>query len=217
MKIKDLAWKGTTTKQKRELLELSLAERDRLVADGKVRDGQLGLASTCVDIIGTANSVLKNEDASEREEWKKLLAEAREISTEAVATVENEDKDDWAPSEFEVVGAIYLKTADGDVEMLDHALELFNAGARKALSQGNKPMGVLLLGQVLRTMIAKGEIDEVKRMMYSFHTAIIEAGKLTPEVETRVYRALAEAVKFVSIQVAENAGLDNQALKGKAI
>ncbi|MFH1626771.1 MAG: hypothetical protein ABH971_01540 [bacterium] len=129
----ELAWKGTTIKQKKELLKYSLSERDRLVNKGKIKDGQLGLASTCIDIIGTAKAVMNEIDEFKKVEWQKLLDEVKVISKKAVELAERENKNDWSSSDYEVAGTIILNTSKN----IKKAIDLFKQGVIKAENEKN--------------------------------------------------------------------------------
>ncbi|MDB5259713.1 MAG: hypothetical protein JWO73_921 [Candidatus Taylorbacteria bacterium] len=213
MKPYDLAWKGTTVKHKRELLAHSLLERHRLINEGKIKGGQLQLASTCVDIIGTATAALEETEGIINEEWQKLLDEALEISKEAVALAEETDRSEWSSSDFEVAGVIILSTTK-DAE---HALNLLKQGLSKAESEGNAGSKTLLLGQIVKALMAIGKADDIERALHDLHQSIEASSPLDPKVSGRAYRALAIGAKFLAIHYAKEAGSENQELKARNI
>jgi hypothetical protein len=217
----DLAWKGTTIAQKRELLEHSRKERDRLISEDKAKDGQLGLASTCVDIISTAKAAIKEADAridaDARREWEALLEEALTISKEAVAAVVDANRAAWTPSDFEVAGAIIVQTAKGDIEEIQKGIAILRAGVEKAKTLENFAAVVLLYGQVVRAGMVWKEEHVVEISLLDLHAAIEQRGDLDEKVKTRAYRALAEGSKFLAIFYADKAGSENQKLKAEQI
>ena len=164
MNPNDLAWKGTTVEQKQQLLDYSLRERERLVKEGKVKDGQLGLASTCVDIIGTAKAALKDAECREAAKpgWRDLLKRATSLAEEAVKLAEQAGTDDWTPGEFEVAGATILRTADGDSAEIDHAVKLFDQGLDKARDQKDVSANILLFSQLVKSSIARGNVHSIE-------------------------------------------------------
>ena len=221
MNPNDLAWKGTTIAEKQELLEYSRQERDRLVSEGKAKDGYLGLASTCVDIIRTAEAAIKDADekidAGAHREWQKLLAEVMIISKEAVDLLLKEDRKDWTPSDYEVAGAILLQASEGDLDKIAEGRNLLEDGIAAANKLGNMSARVLLCGQIVRASMATKNAKQLKTDLFDLHKVIVDAGDLDPLVSTRVYRALAEGAKFLAISCAEEAGSENQMLKAKNI
>jgi len=208
MKPSDLAWKGTTVEHKRELLTNSLKERDRLLSEGKIKDGQLQLGSTCVDIIGTATAALK-EDPSNTE-WKKLLDEVETISKEAVDAALM-DKNDWSSSDYEVAGII-LTSSD-----VDSALDLFRKGITKAEAEENVASKTLILGQIMKAFMKNENIDDVETALRDLDDSIVLNSPFDPKVATRVHNASAKGHKFLAIHYAKEAGSENQELKARNI
>jgi hypothetical protein len=216
----DLAWKGTTTREKRELLEYSKNERDRLIAEGNAKDGYLGLASTCVDIIGTAKAGIKEADSklnsTESGEWKALLDEATTVSRESVSLAEKLGTENWSSSDFEVAGAIIVKTQSDDVVAIEKAKKLFAEGQTQAKKEGDRVSEALITGQLIRAGIASKNIDEVKREIDDLYRLISTLADSSDDKNiSRLYKALAEGSKYLAIYYAEKGGSENQIMKAK--
>jgi hypothetical protein len=216
----ELAWKGVTIEDKKRLLDHSLLKRNRLAAEGKIKDAQLGLASTCVDIIGTSRSAIREAEREKnmvmKAEWQELQDEAVSISKEAVDKALKGDKSDWSPSDFEVAGAILSKTADGDIDILNKASEILQAGFGKAEETADLNEQVLILGQLIRNSIEKVDIKEVEKRISELNK-IVESNSFDNKVMTRLRRALAEGNKYLAIEYAKKAESENQELKARNI
>lgn len=212
----DLAWKGKTVKDKQELLVWSIKERDRLILDGKIKDAQLGLASTCVDIINTAESQLKDKANLEENEWTGLLNKASDLAKEAVELVLKEKKSDWKPSDYEVAGVIILKTStNNDGNKL--AKELFDEGLKSAVETKDEVEELLIIGQIIRLNISEKNKEAIISASRNLQEKLIQSKSLDPKYSTRLYRALAEGYKFLAIQFAIDAQSENQEIKARGI
>lgn len=211
----DLAWKGTTVEEKRALLEHAKIERDRRIKENDAKNGHLGLASTCVDIIGTAKSVINESESSLKDRWNELLEECLVISKDAVIRAEKE-KDIWTPNDHEIAGIIYIYTAKEDPKALDHAVDLFKEGIQKARTQNNTEAEALLLAKLVKADMAKEDYSALPSSLMILHKAV-EEKKFDLKTMTRLYQTLAEGAKFLAIQLAKDAGSENQVLKAKSI
>ncbi len=217
MNAHQLAWKGTTPAHKRELLEHSKAERVRLISEGKIKDGHIGLASTCIDIINTAEPALKHKDG-EYDEWRALSEDATVLGQAIIGELFELSQDDWTSSDFEVVAVIILKTQAEKEHKLEMAVRLLGKGREKAIDEDNIPSLARLTAQLVRANILHGFSVETQKQLDELcdilrhHRDVME-----PEDLTRLYRAQAEAAKHIAIEIAEKAGLHNQVIKAKAI
>ena len=79
---KNLAWQGTTVKEKRDLLNESILISEKLKLEGKIKDSFLSLASTCIDIVNTAQAIRKT--LGWNKEWGKLEKDSLKIISNTV-------------------------------------------------------------------------------------------------------------------------------------
>jgi hypothetical protein len=191
----ELAWKGITVEEKRELLTTAL------------QGESLYLGSTCIDIMSTAQAAIK--EGKDTAEWQELLGECRTHAEKVIAEMVPQSKEGWEPSNYEIVGTLLLRL-DRPVE----AKSLFEEGIVRA--QENVPMKALLEAQMIRVAIGENDIAEVMGALDVLQHTLRE-GDFDPTVLTRVHRALAEGHKFLAIRYAEDAELDNQVMKARAV
>jgi hypothetical protein len=213
----DLAWKGVTVKEKRKLLKHSIQEKDRLIAEGKAREGWLGLGSTCVDVIGTARAKGKHSEFFTGLGWDGLLVEAVSSAKEVMANV-GEPNDEWLPSDYEVAAVLLMKTEiEPDAAALNKAERFLNSGIQAAdFSEVPHPDSkVLLLSQKVRLNMMRKEVGMLQHGLERLTEFISDISNL--HVLTRVHRSLAEGHKFLAIHYAEEASAENQVLKARAI
>ncbi len=230
-----LAWNGTSAHEKRELLKYAYEEKQRRLEAGKTKDAYLGLASTCVDILGTAKaaiaeinkadgtaSELREVMSSEgigslKKEWESLHDETIRIAKETIEIAGREDKSDWTPSDFEVMGTIILRTGHLNPNEIGEAVSLFGRGIAIAEQLGNVEAKALLQAQLIRTAIASENSTAVDQNIQDLYATMREHPTMEAKHMTRLYRALAEGSKFLAIYFARSAGSENQELKAKNI
>ncbi len=208
---KNLAWQGTTFKEKRKLLNESLILSENLRLDGKIKDSFLSLSSTCIDIINTAKAV--KITSSWTKGWEKLFNECIKITKNTIKKFRVKKYDDWSLSDFEVMATILIINSS-KINLLK-AQEYIEEGIKKSVDLKDNKSEALLFARILKIDIERNDLNKLKSDIESLAEMIIEIDD--PKVLTRTYRAVAESSKFLAIEIAKKSKLDNQILKAKSI
>jgi hypothetical protein len=230
-----LAWNGTSVHEKRELLKFAYEEKTRRLEAGKTKDAYLGLASTCVDILGTAKAAIAEINKVDgtnvqsiplptpesmdglKKEWKSLHDETAEIARDAIKIAGKEDKTDWAPSDYEVIGTIILRTGEYSPDEITEAVGFYEQGIAKAEEVHNIEAKALLQAQLVRAAIETENSATVDQNLRNLYSTMRDMPGMEAKHLTRLYRAFAEGAKYLAVHYAQSAGSENQELKAKNI
>lgn len=211
---KNLAWQGTSSKEKRNLLDNVLLTSANLKTNGRIKDFYLGLASTCVDIINTAEAVKKTSKWTK--DWESLLKESKKIISDAIKNLEGQSLKDWIPADFDVMSAAIIINSPKNKEELLKAEEYAQKGIRKSIEVGNKPAELLIRIRNIQINMAQNDILKLRENV-KILSGMVDKEITEPTALTRVYRSIAEGSKFLAIKIATEAKLDNQVLKAENI
>ena len=208
---KNLAWQGTTIEEKKDLLNESILLSEKLKNDDAIKDSYLSLASTCIDIINTTLAVRKTSNWNK--EWEKLEKDAVKIVSDTIKNFKPKGYKDWFPSDFEVM-SIILIMSDSKTN-LSKAQKYIEEGVKKSIDLKDKKSEALLFAKLLKIDIENKNYKKLKIDIETLAKMIVKIDE--PTVSTRIYRAIAESSKFLAIEIAKKAKLDNQVLKAKNI
>ncbi len=226
-----LALNGTTIQQKKDLLGYAIEEKTRLVEAGKAQNAYFGLAGTCIEILGTSKAAIAeiekingaNTEADQtlaanlKQEWVVLYNQCAEIAKESVDVVNKLDKATWSPTDFETIGTIILRTGDHTPEEINQSIAFFEEGIARAEQIKDAAGRASLYAQLVRAAMATENAATVDQSIQNLYSVILHSPTLEAKNLTRLYRALAEGAKHLSIHYAQSAGSENQELKARNI
>ncbi len=206
----ELAWNDTTVEGKRRLLNHRLKEQAVLTERGEAIAGALGVISVFNDILKTANASPPGRDT---DRWRNLVRNSEERAKEALAKIGVLDRDDWKPSDLEVIGAFILATNPTD-SGIQYACRLFLKGYGIAKTAGNTVSAGLIAGKLVRAWVEANNLTEVENWLKTL-TAIMwsPAAKIDPVSMSRMYQAANDGTYYLGVQYALAGGSSNQVMK----